>query len=195
MNDHQLSAQQKAELDTLSRGVDAFNARLTYVRVSKVERPQFERLKAIGVYEVYSKDFGADETRPREASLLDFQIEKFQLAVDYQNRLLEVLRGEVAQAICKAAQSAMVGGIPLSDAISRIPPIRNYDLNRDFIGFLGDFTYLKLQFRLLAGRSLFLVRGYADDQRGPFRRPLYTGPRRVDVHEEAIPTSSMSTTR
>jgi hypothetical protein len=55
MNDHQLSAQ-KAELDTLSRGVDALNARLTYVRVSKVKRPQFERLKAIGVYEVYSKD-------------------------------------------------------------------------------------------------------------------------------------------
>jgi hypothetical protein len=26
-----------------------------------------------------------------------------------------------------------------------------------------------------------------DDQRGPFRRPLYTGPRRVDVHEEAHP--------
>jgi hypothetical protein len=170
MNDHQLSAQ-KAELDTLSRGVDALNARLTYVRVGKVEPPQFERLKAIGVYEVYSKDFGADETRPRGASLLDFQIEKIQPAVDYQNRLLEVLRGEVAQAICKAAQSAMVGGIPLSDAISRIPPIRNYDLNRDFIGTLGDLTYLKLQFSLLARRSLFLVRGYARRSARPVPPP------------------------
>jgi hypothetical protein len=188
MNDNQLSADQKAELDTLSRGVDALNAKLTYVQISRVERPQFAGRKPIGVYEVYSKAFSADEIQPRGAGLFDFQIEQFKLASDYQGRLLEVLRSQIAQAICEAAQSAMVGGISLTDAISRIPSISNYDLNRDFIGTLTESTYVKLQFSLLAGSSRVLVRGYADDQRGPFRRPLDNGPRHVDVHEEVHPS-------
>ncbi len=187
MNDNQLSPDQKAELDTLSRGVDALNAKLTYVQISRVDRPQFAGHKPIGVYEVYSKAFSADQMQSRGAGLLDFQIEQFQLTPDYQGRLLEVLQGQVAQAICAAAQSAMVGGISLTDAISRIPRISNYDLSREFIGSLTEFTYVKLQFSLLAGSSRVLVRGYADDQRGAFRRPLDNGPQHVDVHEEVRP--------
>jgi hypothetical protein len=187
MNDDQLSPDQKTELDTLSRGVDALNAKLTYVQISKVARPQFAGHKPIGVYEVYSTAFSADQMQPRGAGLLDFESEQFRLTVDYQGRLLEVLKSQVAQAICMAAQSAMANGVSTTDAISRIPSISGYDLNREFIGTLTDLTYVKLQFSLLAGSSLVLVRGYADDQHGQFRRPLNNGPRQVKVHEEVHP--------
>jgi hypothetical protein len=184
-----LSDRQREEFNNIQKGVLALNEGLSALRISEAHWPRLEGKKAVATFEIYQKAFEADQMRPRGAGLFVFESEKYSVKGDYQGRIAEELRTKIASLICEAARRAIVENVPLPNAVRNMPPIREYDVDPEFLNQLTELQYLQMRIKLLAGSAIVLVRGYADGEQGPWERKLDPPSRAiVRLHENTKPT-------
>jgi hypothetical protein len=184
-----LSAKQQAEFNDIQKGVLDLNTGLTQLRIATAYWPRIEGKNAVATYEIYQKAFEADQTRPRGAGLFDFNSQDYKIKGNYNGRLAEALRADIGGLICEAARRAIGENVPLPEAVRDMPPIRQYDMNRDLLTTLSEFQYVRMRLQVMAGRALVLVRGYADGEQGPWRQNLDPSLATVRLHENADPNT------
>jgi hypothetical protein len=180
---------QRAAFNKLAQDVDQLNANLKYVQIALTAWPKLDGPEAVATFEIFNKEWEPDETRPRGAGLFDFDETEITIRGDYKGRLAEAIRTEMATSICTAAQSALVHGVPLPDAISRIPRVAGLDVPEQLVGQLTEvvYVYAQMRLKLRAGHTLVLVRGYADGEKTSWSRTLGPAPRTLMVHANTDP--------
>lgn len=186
-NENALSPDQRAQLDRYNKGIDAFNADLTVLRIRPSPWPVIVGRKAIATYEVYRKDFDQDAVRPRGAGLFNFASEQFTLEGESAKGLTEELSSRLAQLICDASMAAIVNGVSPREAFARIPLLAQYESDGQRVTEVAELKYVMMRLQLLAADSLVLVRGYADGEDGPWEHPLNPAFKDVDLRENAFP--------
>jgi hypothetical protein len=184
-----LSKQQQAEFDTLENGIGEVNQHLTWLRIGIAYWPRIEGRNAVATFEIHRQAFENDQTSARGAGLFDFPSTEYKIRLISGNQegIPVKLENEIIGSICEAAKSAALNEIRLDEAISKILTLTGYDLNRQVIAQLTEFTYVAMRLQLMAAEALVLVRGYADGQMAPWSNPVNNSLTSIRVHENMTP--------
>jgi hypothetical protein len=124
--------------------------------------------------------------------LFDFNSQEFKVKGDPQGRIARELQKNIAAVVCKAATHAIIDSVSLESAVREMPPIREYDVDRNFLRMLAEeqYIYLRMRLKLKAGRALVLVRGYADGELASWQGKLYPPRGDIQIYDMVNPASS-----
>ena len=151
----------------------------------------------LAVYEVYRKDWRADAGRPRGAGAFDFDSQAYKLEGDRAGELERLMSADYVAAICQTALAALKDHARLPTAIQELAQqLRptGFDPPFNFTQQAAELVYAFARLKLLSGRTVVWVRGFADGEQGPWREPLQPYPLAVSALPNADRNAARSET-